>query len=270
MVYEPSMFQRSCLLILFLTFFSAGACLSLPCCGMEGPRILASLQDLRQLDFSFSTSFQEVYAKYDSEGKVSRIQGPSDLAFQLTSVARLTPDLELFGTLPFIFRGRTNLGNLQLGMRRMLLRNVYLEDPTPNISLVTALKIPTGLRDLSLTEEQMGWEPYLGLGLQKEFLTWWGSLDLGMAVRQKEILFKAAESASYSFFHPLSLGLGAQQLVSMNTDSRSLGLFSFLNWTVDQFTLLGAQVDWSLPLEGLGQNQPITRSASLSLRYTFY
>ncbi|NBT58613.1 hypothetical protein EBT16_07500 [bacterium] len=260
--------------------FENSVALALPCCGLEAPRILASLQDLRQFDFSLTTSFEEVFAKYDSKGRVLSSEGPSDLVFQLTSLARITPDFEVFGRLPFIFRktdpaslngAQSNLGNPQLGLRHILYRNVYLESPLPSISVVTALKIPSGLSELTLGDGQAsGWEPYLGLGVQKEFVTWMGNIDFGLARRQREYLFKAAESVSYAVLAPLSLGVGAQQVLSLNRSNRSLGVSSFANWPLDQFTIVGAQVDWSLPWEELGNQLPLTRTASLSLRYSFY
>jgi len=248
------------------------------CCGTDSPRILASLQELRQLDFSLTTVFKEVYARYDSAGNVSLSQGPSQLLFQVTSVARLNPELELFGRLPLVLRSSDSitsrpepslLGDVLFGIRRTLYQGLYVEDATPHVSVLASIKIPTGFIDLE-NESRGNWEPYLGLGLQKERYQWLGNIDLGVSLRQKEVLFRASQSLGNSFLPSFQIGLGSQQTLSLNASQKIISLFSFAHWSVDPFTLVGAQVDWSLPLKGLGTNQPITRSASVSLRYTFF
>jgi hypothetical protein len=55
-----------------------------------------------------------------------------------------------------------------------------------------------------------------------------------------------------------------------NADGRSIGVFASANYFMTQFASLGAQMDWTLPIDGLGLNQPISRGASLSFRYGFY
>lgn len=267
------------LLYLFLgvgSFWAYG--ISFPCCGTDSPRILASMQELRQLDFSLTTSFKEVYARYDSQGNLSQVRGPSDLAFQLTSVIRLNPQLEMFGRLPFIFRsenglspheGSSQLGDLLLGFRRIVYESLYLEDPLPTVSFLANLKVPTGLSDLG-TQSPKAWEPFVGIGLQKERFQWLGNMDLGLSVRENEILFRGSQSLGYGISQPVQLGLGSQQIISLNASQKVFSLLSFAHWSLDQFTVLGAQIDWSLPLEGFGANQVLTRTASVSLRYTFF
>ena len=259
----------------FLSLSASG--ISSPCCGTDSLRILASLQELRHLDFSLTTSLKEVYARYDGQGKLSRLQGPSDLTFHFTSIARLYPELQIFGRVPFLFRSDTaayqesrgpRLGELLLGMQRTLYQSLYLEDPVPTVSILATVKAPTGLTELG-TVAPRAWEPYLGFALQKERFHWLGNMDFGVSLRQRELLLRGSQSLGYTISQPWQLGIGSQQILSLNASQKMVSLFSFVHLALGQFTLVGAQLDWSLPIPGLGSSQDLTRTASFSLRYTF-
>lgn len=274
-----------------------------PCCGGDSPKSFFSLQELQTFDFSLVSSFRDFYGWYTPEGQAVEKKGPTDLSLQASSVVRLSPNWEGFLRLPLMLRttedgtgqeSRFNLGDMSLGTRLTILRSLFVEDPFPTISVVVAAKLPSGSiesKESSFIRPGTGnglWEPMAGLSFRKDYYGLLANIDFtftqllgqvsGRSVREKQIFL--TESVGYSVFRELNVTLGSNQMWSfdrgtvgesvVNSQGRSIGAFASANYFMTQFASLGAQVDWTLPVDGFGVNQPIARGASLSFRYGFY
>ncbi|NBX93157.1 MAG: hypothetical protein EBQ85_08015 [Proteobacteria bacterium] len=273
------------------------------CCGGGGPKSFLALQELQNFDFSLVSSFQESYGWHNARGEAFSRKGPIDITLQASTVGRLSPNWEAFGRFPIIYRttdygaitqSRSSLGDITLGLRWTLLRSLFVEDPFPTVSLVLGSKLPTGLSEIKengVFKPGTGngmWEPLVGLSFRKDYFGWLGNIDATWSPQiggskgrsERENQLSLTESLSYAFSRRFNWGLGSSQTWGFEKEmeghiipgsaSRGLAVFTSANYFISQFTSVGAGVECSVPWDGFGINQPITRTASLNVRYGFY
>jgi len=264
-----------------ILFTLAGGLRASECCLGGGTRSLNSLQAMQKYDFGLTTSFQDYSSWYN-------------LSLQAYSAVRLTPHLEVFGRVPVVQHkvdygarreSETGLGDVSLGLRMTVLRNLFVEELFPTVNVVFAAKLPTEGKDFhqgNLFQTRSGnglLEPLIGVSFSKEYYDWLGMIDLTY-VRLEGTVFEkfirdnqinATATLGYAINREWHLGVGGNQMWSvgraLNREAslgdvvNTLSLFSYVNYFFTPFASVGTHLDWS---------SPNSRTASLSLRYGFY
>lgn len=259
---------------------------------------------MQTFEIGLSTSFRNVYGRYNATGEPEESSKTNSYTLALGAGARLTDELETFMIVPVVYQtnifatnsvSRSSLGDVLLGGRFTLLKSLFRDDWYPTVTVSLGTSLPSGQVEtfsngkLSPGTGSGMWEPFIGLGLKKEY----GSVTLSFdstytfKVRKKASNFaedgdkiELSEAAIFPFSSRFSLGVGSRQTWTFDavqnkvkvkdSSGRAIAaLFSANYFLTRVWSVVGA-VEFALPFSGLGVNQQLSRVVSLTTRYGFF
>ena len=157
------------------------------CCLGSGPKSFLQLRHLESYGLGVSTSFRDVYARYNDYGEMIAAEKDQTYTTSLAASLRLTEMADAYAIVPWVFQwtgsgGATresgNFGDVLLGARYAIYENLFQQDWYPDLMLNVGIKVPSGTVDTLTSAGVLSpgtgnglWEPFVGFTVQKD-LQW--------------------------------------------------------------------------------------------------
>lgn len=304
MTCEQKMKRLAIISLIFVVFFGwSMEIFGAACCLGGGPKSFISLKRLQKYELGVSTSFQDVYGRYNVYGELEETDRNQTYSLSFGAGVRLLSDLQSYLIIPLVLQSngnadyqnsRLSVGDVLTGVNWIVLESLFSDDWYPTISLSAGLKFPTGSKEsLSAGQYLPGtgnglWEPFVGLNLAKTLsfatVTFDASYTIPASGTPGEVEEGDKIILSESAYIPLSqrLGVGGgssqtwalpkSQNGAILEDSASRRANIFLNSTyfLTRVMSLSAAVDFSIPIERFGVNDQASRSFTVTMKYGFY
>lgn len=281
------------------------------CCLGGGPKTFIALRELQTYQIGLSSSFKDVYGHYDAYGDLYKTDRNQTLTLSLGAGMRLTEELDVFTTIPWVYQyaervgkpgDATSLGDVTLGGRYFLVRNLFQDDWYPTVTLLGGLKVPSGTTDRIGSAGKLVpgtgngiWEPFLGVSVQKDLRFVIVGVNAtytrrfgrtvpdasGTPVSVKEgDRIELSESATFPVTRRLSFAAGTAQTWDLSTRingnhaddtaARVATVFASGSYFVTRYWSVGVGAEAAIPVAKLSMNQLATRSVTVTSTYSFY
>lgn len=271
------------------------------CCQGGGPKSFISLQELEDSEIGIASSFREVYGWYNPYGDLEEIEKNQTYSLSFGVAKRLTPDLALTLTLPLVYQRnglgqnvttRSNLGDTLVGAQYTIYRSLFQDEWFPSVILSGGMKVPTGVEENYTGDQyQPGtgnglWEPFFGVGLQKEWKNWRFNLAGAYTVHLQRHGYTdgdrvdLTESVAYVFTRRFSLGVGSNQswisstqlqnVTVADSSGRAIEAFVTPTYFITPIFSVSASAFVTLPVAGWGVNHQASRAFTFTTKYGFF
>lgn len=154
------------------------------CCLGGGPKTFVDLQHLQKYKLGLSTSFRDIYGRYDSYGDLVSAEKSQTYNMSLAATTNMADGLDVFFVLPWVYQ-KTSIGNesgsaasigdVVIGSKYTLIDRLFIDDWYPIVTLLGGMKFPTGATDSVTSSGKLSpgtgngiWEPFFGITLRKE------------------------------------------------------------------------------------------------------
>lgn len=283
--------------------FAAELLQAAACCIGGNPRTFIQLKRLQTYELGLSTAVRDVYGNFDAFGTRERTDGNQTYTISWGGGMRLSETWQAYAVLPIVHQinryggvltNRTGPGDVSLGVTFTAVEQLFFDDWYPTVNLMAGAKLPTGRTESVVAGQRTPgagnglWEPYVGLGLRKDFE--WVTLSVTATFGRPFGLLEGRlregnrweliESFNLPLDRRLSLGGGASQTwvetksqdgaKLAGSDSRSAALFATATYFVTPLVELSSAVDFSMPVDKLAKNYPAYRGLAFTLKYGFY
>lgn len=287
------------LLVLIWVVFGATSLFGAACCSGGSPKSFISLSRLQNHEIGLSTTFRQVYSFFNAYGEQEEAQKNQTTSVTLGVGTRLSQDFQVSAILPFVRQvtgantpSREGVGDATVSAQYTAVESLFSSDWYPTLHLIAGVKLPTGLQATKDGKQLLPgtgngkWEPFVALGMQKNF----GPVTLALRSAYTARLLhenidsgdaiELVESLSYLFSERLSVALGSAQtwtwndkidgLIRPDTNTRAVSVFVSPTYFLNRYWSVSTAVDGALPIERIGVNSQAALSFSLTSRYGFY
>lgn len=272
------------------------------CCAGRGPKTFISLAELQTYELGLSVSNYRVFGRHNMYGEPEETDHNQLYTLSLGAGVRLLPSIEISAVIPFSYHEmgfgsarvhNTQVGDIVIGGRTTIVRSLFRDDWYPTIAVHAGLKVPTGsIEKFEASKFSPGtgnglWEPFVGIGMKKEYGMVTLSFDATYTQRVGRIAtfkegnkFELSEMAAFPFSRRFSVGLGSTQSWVMrgslgggpvaDTEGRAVSAIASSTYFLTEFWSIAAAFESGIALHGLGVNQQLAQSISLTTKYGFF